>query len=103
MRIVLCAVVMAAVCGCGDDSAVTRPRAPVAQVVTAPHYRIDKLPTLGGRSQGGGINNSGRVAGYSGLPDGTRHAALWINGAVTDLGTLDGSRVGLHSPRARDL
>jgi len=66
-------------------------------VVAPPQYRVATLPTLGGASQGGGINNPGWVAGYSGLPDGTRHAALWRNGAITDLGTLGGTQSGLHS------
>jgi probable HAF family extracellular repeat protein len=53
-------------------------------------YDITQLPSLGGRSSAGfSINDRGWVAGRSNLADNrTRHATLWRNGAVTDLGTL---------------
>jgi probable HAF family extracellular repeat protein len=55
-------------------------------------YTITDLPSLGGTvSRGNSINDRTWVAGYSNLPgDQTRHAALWRNGALTDLGTLGG-------------
>lgn len=54
-------------------------------------YRITALPSLGGTSSvGNSINDRGWVAGRSNLPSGVRHAALWRNGAVTDLGSLGG-------------
>lgn len=95
-------VLMAAVIGgCADDRSASSPTAlhpELANVATTPpQYTVARLPTLFGRSQGGGINNDGVVAGFSGLPDGTRHAALWVNGAITDLGSLGGSQPGLHS------
>src|SRR6266700_2150618 len=97
MRTVLCAISLAAVGACGTTERLTQPRASFSHVVAPPRYRVATLPTLGGASQGGGINSPGWVAGYSGLPDGTRHAALWRNGSITDLGTLGGTQSGLHS------
>lgn len=97
MRTLSLAVVMAAVCGCTDDVRVTQPRAALAGALAIPAYTVAPLGTLGGNSQGGGINAAGWVAGYSGSTDGTRHAALWRNGAVIDLGTLGGAGSGLHS------
>ena len=53
-------------------------------------YDVTQLPSLGGASSAGfSINNRGWVAGRSNLSDNrTRHATLWRNGLVTDLGTL---------------
>jgi len=58
----------------------------------AKQYQVSNLDTLGGTSSGGNsINNRSWVAGYSRLPDNlTRHAALWRNGSLLDLGTLGG-------------
>jgi probable HAF family extracellular repeat protein len=55
-------------------------------------YIITDLPSLGGtNSRANSINNRGWLAGYSNLPgDTSRHAALWRDGALTDLGTLGG-------------
>jgi probable HAF family extracellular repeat protein len=55
-------------------------------------YQVSNLDTLGGTSSGGNsINDQSWVAGYSRLPDNqSRHAALWRNGSLTDLGTLGG-------------
>ena len=96
MRTVSLVFLIAAVAGCAPDAPVTPPRLALAPQGSPPSYRIDKLPTLFGNSQGGGINNPGAVAGYSGRSDGTRHAALWRSGVVTDLGTI-GTGTGLHS------
>jgi len=96
MRAVSLGFLIAAVAGCATDAPVTPPRLALAPQGSPPSYRIDKLPTLFGNSQGGGINNPGSIAGYSGRSDGTRHAALWRSGVVTDLGTL-GTGTGLHS------
>jgi len=55
--------------------------------------------SLGGTvSRGSGLNARGWVAGFSNLPDGTRHAALWRGGAVTDLGTLGGPHSSVAWP-----
>ena len=56
------------------------------------HYTITDLPSLGGtNSRANSINNRGWLAGYSNLAGNqSRHAALWRDGALTDLGTLGG-------------
>ena len=55
-------------------------------------YQVSSLPTLGGTSNAGNsINNQTWVAGYSRLTGNqSRHAALWRNGSLSDLGTLGG-------------
>jgi probable HAF family extracellular repeat protein len=54
-------------------------------------YQVSDLPGLGGTSNGGNsINDQTWVAGYARLPDRNRHAALWRNSLLTDLGTLGG-------------
>jgi probable HAF family extracellular repeat protein len=55
-------------------------------------YNITDLPSLGGiNSRANSINNRGWLAGYSNLAANTsRHAALWRDGMLTDLGTLGG-------------
>jgi len=54
-------------------------------------YHLSTLPSLGGTSSGGNsINDQSWAAGYSRLPDRNRHATLWRNDALTDLGTLGG-------------
>jgi probable HAF family extracellular repeat protein len=57
---------------------------------TATDYEIAPLPSLGGASSAGfSINDRGWVAGRSNLAGNRfRHATLWRNGALTDLGTL---------------
>jgi probable HAF family extracellular repeat protein len=54
-------------------------------------YQVSTLPDFGGTSSGGNsINDQSWVAGYSRLPDRNRHATLWRNGVLSDLGTLGG-------------
>src|SRR5205823_12429068 len=54
-------------------------------------YHVSTLASLGGTSSGGNsINDLSWVAGYSRLLDRNRHATLWRNSALTDLGTLGG-------------
>src|SRR5436309_4116428 len=54
-------------------------------------YQVSDLPGLGGTSNGGNsINDQTWVSGYARLPDRNRHAALWRNSLLTDLGTLGG-------------
>jgi probable HAF family extracellular repeat protein len=70
----------------GAAMAQTQPNAKKVQ------YQVSNLDTLGGTSSGGNsINDQSSVAGYSRLPDNqSRHATLWQNGSITDLGTLGG-------------
>src|SRR5947208_4603426 len=54
-------------------------------------YNVSNLASLGGTSSGGNsINDQTWVAGYSRLPDRNRHATLWRNSSLLDLGTLGG-------------
>src|SRR6267378_6154283 len=54
-------------------------------------YHVSNLASLGGTSSGGNsINDQRWVAGYSRLPDRNRHATLWRNSSLSDLGTLGG-------------
>jgi probable HAF family extracellular repeat protein len=55
-------------------------------------YNVTELPSLGGTSSGGNsINDRTWVAGYSRpTGDAFRHATLWRNGRLADLGTLGG-------------
>src|SRR5262245_23575216 len=55
-------------------------------------YHLDNLEPLGGTSSVGfSINDRGWVAGRSNLAGNqSRHATLWRNGVLTDLGTLGG-------------
>jgi probable HAF family extracellular repeat protein len=63
-------------------------------------YTITNLPSLGGtNSRANTINNRGWLAGYSNLGGNqTRHAALWRDGALTDLGTLGGPNSNVTWP-----
>src|SRR6266550_3577475 len=82
----LLTVLIAASC-CGAALAQTQ-----AQAKAKSQYHVSNLDTLGGTSSGGNsINDQSWVAGYSRLPDNqSRHAALWRNGSILDLGTLGG-------------
>jgi len=82
-------IVLAAVC-CGAVLAPALAQGPV-QVKARPQYQVSDLPGLGGTSNGGNsINDQTWVAGYARLPDRNRHAALWRNGVLSNLGTLGG-------------
>src|SRR6266566_1909160 len=85
-------LLMAALCGCGTESRTPMSVRPLARLTANARYTVATLPGFGGASQGGGINDRGWVAGYSGLPGGIRHAALWRDGSIVDLGTLGGVR-----------
>ena len=64
--------------------------APPSSTPTA--YDVSILPPLGGTSSVGySVNNRGWVAGRSNLlGNQSRHATLWRNDVLTDLGTLGG-------------
>ena len=62
-------------------------------VSTGPMYTIVDLGTLGGATSVAlGINNLGQVVGGADLATGFRHAFLWDDGVMTDLGTLGSDR-----------
>jgi probable HAF family extracellular repeat protein len=65
----------------------------IAQTTTVQQYRVSYLDDLGGtNSRGGSINNRGWIAGFSRLSDDqNRHATLWRDGSIFDLGTLGGA------------
>ena len=92
MRHVSYAILIAAVAGCGSEPQFTQPLQARAQPSLDAQYAVVHLPTLGGaRSRASGINNAGWVVGFSNLPgNATRHATLWRDGSITDLGTLGG-------------
>jgi len=54
-------------------------------------YNVSTLSGLGGTSSGGNsINDQSWTAGYSRLPNRNRHATVWRNSLLSDLGTLGG-------------
>ncbi|HET9324824.1 MAG TPA: hypothetical protein VFO03_13180 [Gaiellaceae bacterium] len=65
-----------------------------------PDYAVDNLDPLGGTSSVGfSINNLGWVAGRSNLAGNqSRHATLWRNGQLKDLGTLGGANSAVLWP-----
>ncbi|MBA3833125.1 MAG: hypothetical protein H0X34_14770 [Chthoniobacterales bacterium] len=100
-----------AVCACGDAAQITPPSGTESAELSAWHdrgrlrvYDVEKLPTLGGRAnRGNSINDRGWVAGYVSLPDNSaRHAALWRDGSLTDLGTLGGPNSSVAWPGQND-
>jgi probable HAF family extracellular repeat protein len=80
----ICLTILIAAC-CGAAQA----QAPAT--ATKVQYNVSNLPSLGGTSSGGNsINDQSWVAGYSRLLNRNRHATLWRNSLLTDLGTLGG-------------
>jgi len=69
-------------------------------------YAVTALGTFGGNvSSAAGINNKGWVVGDSSFPRDTHeHAALWLHGVMTDLGTLGGpnSSIGFIGAHPND-
>jgi probable HAF family extracellular repeat protein len=84
------AIALTAVC-CGAPVPSALAQRPVPAKAKQ-QYRVSSLPTLGGtNSAGNSVNNQTWVAGYSRLTGNqSRHATLWRNGSLLDLGTLGG-------------
>lgn len=57
MRYISCAILIAALAGCGDEARIAQPPEVPASLKPAANYDIVKLPSLGGTSRGMGINN----------------------------------------------
>jgi probable HAF family extracellular repeat protein len=93
-------LVAVAIAACRDAPELTRPPQLTAEV--APEsWRFDvvTLPTFDASpNRGSAINNQGWVAGYVTRSTGARHAALWRNRVVSDLGTLGGRNSSVHWP-----
>jgi probable HAF family extracellular repeat protein len=82
-------VVLTLLC-CGAILGPALAQTPV-QTKTKTKYQVSTLPDLGGTSSGGNsINDQSWVAGYSRKLDRNRHAILWRNSSLLDLGTLGG-------------
>ena len=92
MRDIAGVMLILAVCGCGNEAQVSQPLAADARAAAASSYQVVKVAaSLGGtQSRGMAINTEGLVAGWSNRADGSRHAVIWRNGAITDLLTLGG-------------
>ncbi|MDP9206304.1 MAG: hypothetical protein M3P12_12775 [Gemmatimonadota bacterium] len=95
MRKILCATTIAVLAACSNETQITQPlKVSARRDVSSPttQYAITKFSSsLGGTvSRGMSINTLGWVAGWSNLADGSRHAALWRDGSIVDLGTLGG-------------
>jgi len=63
-------------------------------------YTVTELATLGGKvGSAESINNKGLIAGFANLPGGPEeHAVRWLNGVITDLGTLGGPNSAVGFP-----
>ena len=100
MRAISCAILIAAVCGCGSERQATAPQAALVQLSPNGQYHVAYLPTLGGtRTRPTGINNRGWAAGFANRPgNATRVAALWRDASIDTLGTLGGPNSGVLCP-----
>jgi probable HAF family extracellular repeat protein len=104
------ALVIAVVWGCAGHSNPSNSLPPIVlegrplQRPAPSNYALSELPSLGGTyGNASGINNRSWVVGDANLTgDQTEHAALWRNGAITDLGTLGGPNSGVGYPARTD-
>jgi probable HAF family extracellular repeat protein len=71
---------------------------------SAGQYTITELGTLGGTvGSADSINNKGWVSGFANLlGDREEHAVLWLNGGITDLGTIGGPNSSVGFPAKND-
>lgn len=104
------AVVIVLTLGCSAHSSPSGSLPPVAaesvpdQQRALSSYILLQLPTFGGTyGNASGVNNRGWSVGDANLTgDQTEHAALWLKGAITDLGTLGGLNSGVGYPARID-
>ena len=90
-RFVLALASLGALAGlaCRDTQTPLQPSPVSAQASGATFYEAINLGTLGGPSSyPNAINDSGQVVGWSSTASEVRHAFLWENGAMRDLGSL---------------
>ena len=89
----LSATMVLGMAACASEETPTGPSgsASAKEAASGAYVAVD-LGTLpgGSHSSAVAINSAGLVVGQSGTAEGDNHAALWENGAVTDLGTLGG-------------
>ena len=87
-HVLLTILIAACCCGVALAQAKTKAKAKAKES----QYQVSNLDSLGGTCSGGNsINNQSWVAGYSRLlGNQSRHAALWRDGSILDLGTLGG-------------
>jgi probable HAF family extracellular repeat protein len=105
-------VLAAAMLACGEDPqspntgdpGVAAPSGPAADVTAAATYTVKDLGTLGGASAvANGINDQGRVVGWSTLANGRQRAFLWRAGTMKDLGTLAGGTAEANDINSSDV
>ena len=77
--------------GVAGDSYVVGEQVTSRQAILYSGGSSSNLPDLGGGySDVAALNNAGQAVGSVKATDGTMHAVLWQNGAITDLGSLGG-------------
>jgi probable HAF family extracellular repeat protein len=106
MRKISGTVLLAVLAGCSSEEQVTQPMEVSAQLGHLPRYeiRMDTMSLGGTASRGTAINNQGLVAGFSNLPGNLiRHAVLWEDGSIVDLGTLGGPNSSVVWPGLNDV
>jgi probable HAF family extracellular repeat protein len=103
MRDTLVLLALAAAGGCGTEPEVTQPVAALPHL-DAPSYQLTKVTaSLGGtQSRGMAINAQSLIAGWSNTAGGSRHAAIWRDGQITDLLTLGGPSSAVPWPGLND-
>jgi probable HAF family extracellular repeat protein len=75
---------------CGSEPVTAPVEAPQLLTIAAGYKRGDIGTLGGGLSEAFGGNNLGQVVGYSETANGERHAFVWQNGVMTDLGSIGG-------------